>query len=179
MANAEAGTVTVKVDADLGEFEKKINRTFVFPEPKALERPASELRLEAVKLAVRAHEALCLDGRVVDTAQAVADFVIDGTVYDEAGAATGETFKRVASAVAFDEFDEYVVEVPGRGYSGPYSNGLSEGHAVQPFLRKGDAEHDAESVRGRYVNMGLPEVAETVRVVSRKVTVARGDWNAA
>lgn len=169
MANVEAGTVTVNVEPVFDDLKEAMNRAFVIPEPTQPERAASELRLEAAKLAVRAHESLHLDGPVIETAQVVAGFVIDGTVASSVG----------AEPASVAEHDEYVVEVPGRGYVGStYLSGLVDENQVVPFLSKGDADGEAERVAGRYRAVGCPEVAETVRVASRKVTISRGAWSA-
>lgn len=170
MANVEAGTVKVKVEPVFEDMKEAFNRTFMIPEPKALERPDSELRLEAVKLAVRAHESLCLDGPIVETARAVAGYVIDGVVPASAA---------VAAPASVNEHDEYAVEVPGRGYLDLYSSKLREAHEVNGSPSESWALDEAERVRNRYRVMGCPDVAETVRVVSRKVTTSRGHWAAA
>jgi hypothetical protein len=72
--------------------------------------------------------------------------------------------------------NEYAVEVVGRGYvfiSFP-SLVVSDKAAYQTDVA--DVHHTAELVRKAYISMGCPEVAETVRVVSRTVTVTRGEW---
>lgn len=77
---------------------------------------------------------------------------------------------------------EYAVEVPDRGwYIGgmpPTTVLLSESpeHGVPNLAQANDL---AYSVRNRYHALGCPEIAETVRVVSRTVVVTRGDWEPA
>ncbi|AXQ53022.1 hypothetical protein SEA_RANDO14_1 [Mycobacterium phage Rando14] len=79
MAQAETGTVTVKVEPDLDHFKDAFQRTlYTIPEPTVLERPASELRLEAVKLAVRVHETMDVNESIIGTAKGIADFIIAG-----------------------------------------------------------------------------------------------------
>lgn len=76
-----------------------------------------------------------------------------------------------------DSAPEYAVEVPGRGYadSHPYSVCLTkEPKAYSPV--RDDAISALERTKERYIAMGCPEIAETVRLVSRTVTVTRGEW---
>ncbi|AHZ95563.1 hypothetical protein PBI_OKIROE_1 [Mycobacterium phage OkiRoe] len=71
MAQASNGTVTVQVEPDLNGFADAIAREIPG-------RPASELRLEALQLAVRTHGQgdQDRDATIVETAQAFADFII-------------------------------------------------------------------------------------------------------
>lgn len=82
-----------------------------------------------------------------------------------------------------EQFTEYVVEVPGKGYincwtafgdsvtdtppsSGTWGADLSYKRALEAYDR----------ARGQYEQMGCADVAETIRIVSRIVTVERTDW---
>lgn len=83
MAQAEkTAVVKVKVEPDLTGLKDSVGRSIYaidVPEPKMPERPASELRLESLRLAVKVHETFCLDEGVARTAKTFADFVVDGT----------------------------------------------------------------------------------------------------
>lgn len=76
-----------------------------------------------------------------------------------------------------DEGVEYAVEVPGRGYI-DWAGNLVEQDVMHCLPNINDAVRMMDDVKGRYRNMGCPEVAQTVRVVQRTVTVTRGDWAA-
>ena len=72
---------------------------------------------------------------------------------------------------------EYAIEVPGRGFAvrqpwgvvvsdeAPYSSDLM--HTM----------NELNSIKVTYEKAGCPEIAETVRLVSRTVTVTRSAWH--
>lgn len=76
---------------------------------------------------------------------------------------------------------EYSVEVVGRGYvTGvvPWSISLTD----DPYtgtIDLADAEALVKRTKGQYISMGCPEIADTVRLISRTVTVTRSDWTPA
>lgn len=73
---------------------------------------------------------------------------------------------------------EYGVEVVGRGYvTGmlPFTITLTNDPYTGTIDRAG-AEALVKRTKGQYTSMGCPEIADTVRLVSRTVTVTRGDW---
>ncbi|ASM62508.1 hypothetical protein SEA_EDUGATOR_1 [Mycobacterium phage Edugator] len=80
MAQADSGTVTVLVEPDLNHFKESVQRVVTGLQPPVPPRPDSELRLEALQLAVRAHSSgdQDRDATIVETARAFADFIIDG-----------------------------------------------------------------------------------------------------
>lgn len=73
---------------------------------------------------------------------------------------------------------EYGVEVVGRGYvTGmlPFTVTLTD----DPYtgtIDLADAEALVKRTKGQYTSMGCPEIADTVRLISRTVTVTRSDW---
>ncbi|AIM50335.1 hypothetical protein PBI_OMNICRON_1 [Mycobacterium phage Omnicron] len=56
---------------------------YTIPEPKMLERPASELRLEALRLAVHVHENMGADLSITSMAKVFANFVLNGKTAGE------------------------------------------------------------------------------------------------
>lgn len=73
-----------------------------------------------------------------------------------------------------NESIEYGIEVPGRGFIGYLGT-------LKPVLEMGvedrrDALKMLSSAMSQYVNMGCPEIAKTLRIVTRTVTVTRSDW---
>jgi hypothetical protein len=73
---------------------------------------------------------------------------------------------------------EYAIEVPGRGYIG-FHGILRQGTDLLSFNEFDSAVRALESGRGKYISMGCPEVAETLRIVTRTVTITCSDWEAA
>ncbi|AON96657.1 hypothetical protein SEA_GENGAR_1 [Mycobacterium phage Gengar] len=80
MAQASNGTLTVQVEPDLAHFKDSLQRVVTGLQPPVPSRPDSELRLEALQLAVRTHGQgdQDRDATIVETAQAFADFIIAG-----------------------------------------------------------------------------------------------------
>lgn len=69
---------------------------------------------------------------------------------------------------------EYAVEVPGRGYVGWM--GTLQPKGMEDGVPLADAEHLLKATQDKYISMGCPEIAETLRLVSRTVTVTRSNW---
>lgn len=76
---------------------------------------------------------------------------------------------------------QYAIEYPGKGIlsmsRGPSSIYLiGEAEEKSGMLSREDAEQTLKTLKGRYENMGVPEVAETLRIVSRTVTITYPDY---
>ena len=75
---------------------------------------------------------------------------------------------------------QYAVEVPGLGFMGLAANLVTndkEGiDGMAMFIHPSDAVESALSLRARYRALGLPEVADTVRVVKRAAITTFTDW---
>lgn len=69
---------------------------------------------------------------------------------------------------------EYAVEVPGRGYIGWV--GILKPDIETGLSELAEAEKILKSWQQEYISMGCPEIAETLRLVSRVVTVTRSNW---
>lgn len=70
---------------------------------------------------------------------------------------------------------EYAVEVPGRGFIS-YLGNVSIDTPVDTFNTAEAASGALRNAAGLYRNLGAPEIADTLRVVERTVTVTYGEW---
>jgi len=71
---------------------------------------------------------------------------------------------------------EYAIEVPGRGYCGYTSDTVTTADDCGHMAKIVSAEERLKTLRATYINMGCPEIAATLRIVARTVTVTRSDW---
>src|SRR6478736_6810910 len=81
--------------------------------------------------------------------------------------------------MSVEETREYAVEVPGRGYmawSGHVHATMEDDDYVKTM---GDAEKRLEEGRNKFTSMGCPDIASTLRIVHRIMTVVRSDWEPA
>lgn len=69
---------------------------------------------------------------------------------------------------------EYAVEVPGRGYVGWM--GTVQTKELEMGVNRDDAEQLLKATQGKYISMGCLEIAKTLHIVSRTVTVTRSAW---
>lgn len=77
-----------------------------------------------------------------------------------------------------ESWTEYHVEIPGKGFYNDYfgyNGGLIQ-NPIDGTTDREDAEKLLANGRGVYERMGCPEVAETLRIVSRTVTLIKTDW---
>lgn len=73
---------------------------------------------------------------------------------------------------------EYGVEVPGKGYATDAQFGLLilSDDPCTGTMDMASAEAAVERVRKVYQNLRMPEVADTIRLISRQITTYVGDW---
>jgi hypothetical protein len=79
--------------------------------------------------------------------------------------------------ISLDANNEYAIHVPGRGYVmsvGPTIITLVDDLIIFPDLD--DAIATMKRAKMQYVTMRCPEIAESIRILTRTVTVTRGDW---
>jgi len=74
-----------------------------------------------------------------------------------------------------DKAIEYAIEVPGRGYMG-FAMGSVDAEPGQCMGTLQDAEESLKHAQRRFVSLGCADIAESLRIASRTVTVTRGDW---
>ncbi|MGV8064563.1 hypothetical protein PJP13_24170 [Mycobacterium kansasii] len=83
------------------------------------------------------------------------------------------------------ELRDYIVEVPGRGYTRGFLHpDLGEikdtpsGEILdeKTFGTRAEVDKIAERIRNQYKCMGCPDIAGTVRVVERTVRVEYSEW---
>lgn len=78
-----------------------------------------------------------------------------------------------------DKSTEYGVEVADRGYVDTFCGTVvvSENELTTTFVATlEEATSLAKRVVSAYTQMGCPEIAETIHIVERDVTVTRSDW---
>lgn len=73
-----------------------------------------------------------------------------------------------------DTLEEFAVEVPGRGYLGILD--MLSDDPDTGVTNPDDAVKMLKSGMRKYESMGCPEIAATLRVVKRTITLTRGDW---
>lgn len=81
---------------------------------------------------------------------------------------------------ATDVTSEWGVEVPGRGYVITVLPSIIVELGDDPYTgtaSREDAEAGLRRAKHAYTTMGCSEIADTVRLISRTVTVVRGDWH--
>jgi hypothetical protein len=83
--------------------------------------------------------------------------------------------------VVNDTRTEYAIEVPDRGYIANYPAGYDGKVTRDPNQASVcDNPHDAlerlKTSMGKYTSMGCPEIATTLRIVSRTATLTYSDW---
>jgi len=74
--------------------------------------------------------------------------------------------------------NEYAVEVPGRGYIG-WAGSLLKDLPESGLPTLEDAEKTMKQGKAKYESMGCPDIAKTLRIVERTITVTRSDWTVA
>lgn len=81
-------------------------------------------------------------------------------------------------AQVIESSDDYGVEVPGFGFVAGQFPYLTVGESADAIY--GSTHEDALSLAATitttYRRLGLPDIADSVRVVRRTVTVSRSDW---
>jgi hypothetical protein len=80
------------------------------------------------------------------------------------------------SMTQFSSSNEYAIEVPGRGYVVDTIPQLTLSQEPVCMPVRTDVSQALGNIKSRYIAMGCADIAETIRIITRTVTVTRGEW---